>query len=145
QYDQFFVYLLPDGLTSFMRVGGFGATYSEKLNELISYKLVCIAYKGEQPFFFSKEDIKGGTHNIELKATGKNELDRQLKRSGTTNHAADILKENDFLRFEIKDKERQKNNESLRELMRKVMPIVFPCYGWEGGAPDYIESWYNMQ
>ena len=42
QYDDLYVYLIPDKLNSFMRLTPVNGRYTEKLNELIKYKLVCV-------------------------------------------------------------------------------------------------------
>src|SRR5262249_23373061 len=112
QYDQLYVYLLPDKLNSFMRLDDKDGLYKEKLNELMKYKLVCIGYEDEQAFYYSQQVVEAKDYkDITLEAIGKEELDAKLGGSGNKGQAADLLKENDYFRFSAKDLKRQKHNE----------------------------------
>ena len=134
QYDQVYVYLLPDKLSSFMRMNGSAGRFSEKLNGIMTYDLVCIGYKGEIPFFYSQKAINPGTYNFELKQTNQRQLDRELKRSGPGSQTKEIKKELEFLKYEIKDKLRQQRNESIYQLWHRIEPNI-TCME---GANEYI-------
>ena len=122
QYDQVYVYLLPDKLSSFMRVNGSGGKFSEKLNGLMSYDLVCIGYKGEQPFLYSQKEMRPGTYTVELKETDQKELNRELRRSGSK--TKEIKKELEYLKYEFNDRIRQQRNESIYELIYRIEPFI---------------------
>jgi hypothetical protein len=124
QYDQVYVYLLPNKLTSYMRINGSGGKFSENLNDLMSYDLVCIGYKGEQPFLYSKKEINPGTYSVELIQTDQRQLDRELKRAGPSSQTRGIKKEIEFLKYEIKDRIRQQNNESIYQLWHRIEPFI---------------------
>ena len=47
RFDRAYAYLLPNNLNSFMRVAGNNGAFTENLNELMSYQLVCVAWDGE--------------------------------------------------------------------------------------------------
>ncbi len=129
EYDRLYVYLLPDKLSSFMRLTGTDGKYSDKLDELMRYNLICIAYKGEQAFFYSQDTIHADNYPaIELTKIGNNELKHELNKKGSRTQAADLKKEDEFFRFEWRDEKRQKRNEALEELRRKVELFLFPCY-----------------
>jgi hypothetical protein len=130
EYDQLYVYLLPDKLNSFMRLDGGNGKYSEKLDELIKYDLVCIAYKGEQAYYYSEKVIQSKEYTgIKLSTISKDELILKLNSAGGLAQVSDIQKENDFFQFEVVDKKRQKHNMALQELTDKIRELIFPCYG----------------
>ncbi|HET6994753.1 MAG TPA: hypothetical protein VFI06_07215, partial [Chitinophagaceae bacterium] len=121
----------PSKLNSFMRLDGAEGKYSEKLNELMQYDLVCIAYKDEQAYYYSQKEIKPGNYTaISLTMIGKDELDQQLNSFGGQNQLAELKKEKDYFLFEIVDTKRQKHNMALQELTEKIRPVIFSCYGW---------------
>ena len=128
-YDRLYIYLLPSHLSSFMRLAGSNGKYTEKLNELMKYGMVCIAYKNEQAFFYSLETVQPKDYApITLAAIGKNELDQKLNSMGSWPQVSDLEKENEFLRFDIRDQARRKNNQVLQELTDRVMKIILHCY-----------------
>jgi hypothetical protein len=130
EYDRLYVYLLPSKLTSFMRLNGEEGKYSEKLNELMQYDLVCIAYKDEQAYYYSQKDVRPGNYPaISLMMIGKDELAQQLNSFGQK-QVAELKKEQDYFVFEIIDAKRQKNNVRLQELTEKIRPVIFSCYRW---------------
>jgi hypothetical protein len=137
-FDRLYVYLLPDKLNSFMRLDGRDGKYSEKLDELLRYKLVCVGYRDEQAFFYSQDDIRPKDYSsIVLKEIGKNELDRELNSRGNKGKGLDMQAENNFFQFEIRDQKRTKRDHSLRELRDRVELVVFPCYqGYQRSIDD---------
>jgi len=68
EYDQVYVYLLPDNLSSFKRLDGSDGIYSTKLDELIQYTLVCIAWKNDKPYFYSPGKIKPANFGVIAKS-----------------------------------------------------------------------------
>jgi hypothetical protein len=129
EYDRIYVYLLPDRLSSFMRVNGDQGIYSEKLDELIKYDLVCIAYKNEEAYFYSVNSIKPKEYTgIILQSVSNDHLTQKLNSFNKLSQTNAILKEDDYFRFEEADRKRQKQNRVLEELRVRVLPVVFPCY-----------------
>jgi hypothetical protein len=128
QYDEVYVYLLPNKLNSFMRLRQVKGQYLERLNELLQYKLVCIAYKNGEPFYYSRRAIEPKSYwGIELSAITQTELTRQLNREGGAQLQSDVQKEMEYFRFCQNDVKRQKQNAALNELMMKVLPIIYHC------------------
>ncbi|MES1159737.1 MAG: hypothetical protein ABUM51_03200, partial [Bacteroidota bacterium] len=128
-YDRLYVYLLPDKLSSFMRLNGSNGEYSEKLNELMKYDLVCIAYKDEQAFFYSRENISPGNYSgIMMTPVNSKELEQYLNKTGNGTQSSALQRENDFFRFDIIDQKRQQHNQDLKELTQKAMYLIYPCY-----------------
>jgi len=129
KYDQVYVYLLPDKLSSFMRVAGSNGKYSGKLNELINYKLVCVAYKEGEAFLYTQNHVESKNYaHIALLSTGKKEMDHVLNNMSNNGLASAIQKENEFLKFEIADEKRRKYNMDNQELTDKLVDFIFPCY-----------------
>jgi hypothetical protein len=54
----------------------------------------------------------------------KNELDLQLSKLG---HSSGIQKESAYVRYEIRDQQRQKNNQELLELIASMTSAFFKC------------------
>ena len=131
-YDRLYVYLLPNHLSSFMRLSGSGGKYTEKLDELMEYTLFCIAYKGQQAFFYSRVHIEPKDYApFSLTPIGEPELDRKLNSISTTTQASDIRGENAYFRFDVGDQGRCRRNQALQELGDKVLKIISPCYARE--------------
>lgn len=128
QYDWLYVYLLPDKLSSFIRLSPNNGTYTEKLNEGMKYKLVCVGYKNEQAFYYSQPGIEPKAYaGIELAAISQHELKRTLKREGGNEHEKEIQKEISFFLFNYRDRKRVQHKLALQELMMKVVTVIFPC------------------
>jgi hypothetical protein len=128
QFDRILVYLLPDKLSSFMRVNGADGKYTEKLNELLKYKLACIGFKGEQCFYYTQMEVVAKDYpGIILTAIGKNDLDRELTNMANSTQFTAMQKENLFMQFDIKDQKRKKSSHELLELKEKMIVLIFPC------------------
>ena len=128
EYDRLYVYLLPDQLSSFMRLDGSNGTYTEKLDELMQYDLVCIAWKGEQAFMYKEEHIKPGDHSgIRLTAISQPELEHTLQQIGSRSQGAAIKQELEYFQFDSTDQKRKQQNEALQELTWKLRRFLFPC------------------
>jgi hypothetical protein len=127
-YDRLCVYLLPDKLSSFMKLTELNGEFTGKLNDLMGHTMVAIGYKGGQAYFFSQGEIRPGKYpSMGLNAITNDELDKQLNRLGNNNQPRDLIKERDFLRFEIKDEKRQLRNKELQQLTEKTIQLIFPC------------------
>ncbi|MBO9203717.1 MULTISPECIES: hypothetical protein [Niastella] len=128
QFDTLFVYLLPDKLSSFMRLTQVNGRYAENLNEQIKYKLVCIACKGGRMFYYLLSGIEPKVYTeIELVEISQNELTRVLNREGSAQQESDVQKELAFFRFYNNDVKRQKRNAELEELRWRMFPIIYHC------------------
>jgi len=130
-YDHIYVYLLPNQLSSFMRLTEINGQYKESLNELMQYTLVCIAYKEEQAFFYSLKNIHAADYPpIALAMISKNELDQQLKNAGGREQALDINWENEYFHFEFIDQKRRKHNKDMELLRYRIVTYFFPCFAF---------------
>ncbi|MBL4594105.1 MAG: hypothetical protein JKX68_09860, partial [Flavobacteriales bacterium] len=106
KYDRVFVYILPDKLNSFMRMKKEGEKYAEKLNELMSNSVICLAYIGEQAYFYSDDDVAPKGYNIQLTKMPAAELKGKLNRYDKK-QTSNLLKEFDYQFVEVKESKRQ--------------------------------------
>lgn len=128
QYDWLYVYLLPEKLSSFIRLTPENGIYTEKLNGLITYKLVCIGYKNGQAYFHSQAGIEPKAYTgLELTAISQHELKQELNRAGGDRHEKEMQNEINFQLFNYRDMKRRKHNLALQELMMKIVAVIFPC------------------
>lgn len=129
RYDRLYVYLLPNELSSFMLLSGTGGVYTENLNGLIKYDLVCLGYKGEQAFYYHRDSIQPHTYDsVRLSSISPEELTRQLNQAGSMTQGAQLLEENTFFRLDIQDQKRRKHNEKLEELTWRLRRVIMPCW-----------------
>lgn len=111
-----------------MRLTPVNGQYTEKLNELITYKLVCVGYKGDSTFFNSLPAIEPKAYtNIELTAISTNELNRLLNQEKNRNHGAGLQKELAYYQFNKTDKIRQQNIANLKHLKQRISFVIFGC------------------
>lgn len=129
-YDRVFVYLLPDQLNSFIRVPFDDNRYSDQLNGLLKYNVMCIAYKGTQAFYYGAVDIQPGEHVISLVKTGDNALSMQINKYAGKRMKREIEEERKYL-LQLSIYEQQENAEmARRKLYCVLMRILFPCWGY---------------
>ncbi len=137
KYDNVFVYLLPDKLNSFMRLSDTNGRFKENLDELFSYKMECIAYKGSQAFYYSMNSVSPKDYDrVNLAPVSIDELNEKLGELGNKNQKNDMAKELEYMQFENKAKEQLKKNEDTANFRNKVQNVIFPCWPpqQEGGA-----------
>jgi mono/diheme cytochrome c family protein len=126
-YDRVLVYLLPDELNSFMRVTNKNEVFEEKLNELMIYKMVCIAYKGEESFYFSQDNVKPGTLNVSLINTSNADIQNNVNKLGKRSQIKAMNDELRYMEFEKEEAKRQVFLAKIGELTKKIKPVIFPC------------------
>ncbi|PZR23118.1 MAG: hypothetical protein DI535_24780 [Citrobacter freundii] len=128
-FDRVSVYLLPDKLSSFIRLSDSSGVYSGKLDELMKYNMAVIAYKGDQAYLCSINNIQSRNYDeLTLTAVSNQELKDKLGAISSESQVRSLKKESDFFRFEIKDLKRQKlNNERIR-LRERLYRVIFPCW-----------------
>ncbi len=126
-YDRTLVYLIPDKLNSFMRVTSKNNVFEEKLNELMTYKMVCIAYKGEESFYYSEDNIKPKNYTVSLVKTDNATINKTLNKLSNSSQAKAMKDELKYLDFEKEEGKRQTQLLKITELTNKVRPVIFPC------------------
>lgn len=139
KYDRVYVYLLPDQLSSFMRVNGSNGKFEEKLNELMKYKLFCVAYKGDDAYVYSPAPVYPQSYdNLALMKTDDETVTKMLSTESVGSNIPqqrDIIKEIEYNVFARKEGQRQQKLSDIRQLHDRIEPVIFPC-----GAVDCSNS-----
>jgi hypothetical protein len=124
-YERVYVYLLPAGLNSYVRLTGTGGAYSENLNASIQYGLVCIAYKGTKAFLYEDKSLRPMSYGyVRPELIGDSALTVRLNtwyRNGA------LEKEQRYQQQEWIDVQRQVRNGKLRDLQARLTRMLFPC------------------
>lgn len=127
-FDRVSVYLLSDKLSSFIRLKDSSGIHCGKLDELMKYNMAVVAYKNEGTYFYSMRNVASKSYTgIKLAPAGEKELTRKLNGISSKSQLKGLKRENEFLRFELKDLQRQKNNDQLIRLRERLYHIIFPC------------------
>lgn len=143
-YDRVLVYLLPEELNSFMRVENKNEVFEEKLNELMTYKMVCIAYKGEESFYFSQDNVKPGSLTVSLVKTTNADIKSNVNKISKRSQSKAMNDELNYFAFEKEEAKRQVELAKISELTNKIRPVIFPCmeshYDTATIAPDSLKN-----
>lgn len=143
-YARVLVYLLPEELNSFMRVGNKNEVFEEKLNELMTYKMVCIAYKGEESFYFSQDNVRPGSLSVSLVKTTNADIKDNVNKISKRSQSKAMNDELNYFAFEKEEAKRQVELAKIEELTNKVRPVIFPCMQPAPAAPaDSLEYSYK--
>lgn len=142
-YDRVLVYLLPDELSSFIRVSPRNDIYEEQLSEIMIYKLVCIAYKGDKHFYFSQDNIKSGKHSVSLIKTDEATILNNINKLSKLSQVKAMNDELAFISFQKEEAKRQVELAKINELTNKVRPVIFPCMTAPAQAKDSLEYSYK--
>jgi hypothetical protein len=128
QYSRIYVYLLPDKLSSFMRLSDSSGKFTERINKLMTYRLICISYKDEKAFFYTQSNIQSQDYaDITLTGISNIDLDQKLNELGSRTQVNDLQQETGYSQFEIRDQKRQRHNQDLRQLTHKMVNAFFSC------------------
>ena len=126
-YDRVYVYLLPVQLNSFVRMPESNGQFTYSLNALIQYDMACVAWKGENCYYYEAKNVQPRTYDhIVLLAITQAELNKKLAMKGNG-----IKTEQDYLAFEIKDAARREKFQAWEAVRAKVFRMISPCYGEE--------------
>ena len=139
KFDKVFVYLLPDSLSSFNRMKSTdNINFSLNLNELLNYKLVCLAYQGEKVFFVEIPKVIPKNYEVTLTISSeekvKNSLDATSKLLNT-NFQKDIESDMNFYNAGVDFGKKQKKFKRDKELTLRIGKFLFPmleekCFGY---------------
>ena len=126
-FEDLKVYVIPKQLNSFQRVRETGGAFTEKLNSIFDYDLVCLGTKdGKQQAFARNEVDQMSSITATLNPVDDNGL-RQLLRARGQKIENGLLDEARFMDWFSTDRKRSNENRSRIELKNALLPVVFPC------------------
>ncbi|MCB9261077.1 MAG: hypothetical protein H6607_01710 [Flavobacteriales bacterium] len=126
-YDWVQVYIIADSLPSYQKLKKTGEIYTEKLNELFDYQLVCVAQKGKEYFYHSALLKKSEQRlSINLNSISEDELKAKLNQS-TGKSAWSLTNEINFLGEQFKYNKELETRKKAEELRRELEQIIWPC------------------
>lgn len=127
-YDRLLVYLLPDKLSSFMRLDESGGSFSAQLNQQISYDLVCVAYKGNQSFFFSQNNIRPQSYTgLRLQPVDSQVLETRLRAAKAFGASMSLLDDAGFEQFRLVYSGELRQRRAWTHLMETLRRRLYPC------------------
>ena len=125
-YDKILVYLVPDSLSSFIRVQKQGDSYKEQLNSLFAYDAIVLAYKGNQAFFYKKKKVRPDAYVFDPRQINNTELQEQLNIY-TAPKATVLRTEFDFQIQEIQETSRQLLLQKDLQFRDQIARVIFKC------------------
>ncbi len=120
--------MLPNDLYSFQRLKKDGNRYSETLNELYEYDVLCIGFKGEENFIhhIKKADPKD-YGSVKLKRIGKMQLEKKLYAIEDYSVQRNLKEDLAYQKFDIKEQKRMEKQMAKEQLRNEMLTVVFPC------------------
>lgn len=134
-FSELRVYLIPRELNSYQRVMETNGVFTEKLNALFQYDLVCMGRKNGQLYAASQERIAApGSITITMQPTDAETLRRMVHTPQmTASLVSDLVEQSRYLEWLELEAKRQQAKAKREEFRSALMAVVFPC--WEEGVP----------
>lgn len=145
EFDRVLVYMLPNDLYSFQRMTQSGNKYSEKLNELFEYDVMCIGFKGEDSFIHHLKKAEPKDYGaVTLEYIPETELEKLLYRVKDYSVQRNLKEDLAYQKFDIKEQKRVAQRLKREQLRSEMYAVVFPCssqmfYANELGEPVPVE------
>jgi len=127
EFDMVNVYLIPDNLTTYMKVNGSQGKYSEKLNMTLQYDVYVIAYKNKQVYFNAEYDVLPSTYTFTLSDDNITPVQALLGKFGGKKNTESLQMAVNYSMFKIADEERRTKYSKIIADRERLKPIVFPC------------------
>jgi hypothetical protein len=127
QYENVFVYLLPDSLNSFQRMEQYDNVFREKLNMLFKYDVVAIAYKGDKVFFYKQKNIQPGQYTFSLAPITESEL-KKILNAYSKEKSNDILNEYEYQLFEQQEAIRNVQLRKELNFINQLRISIWNCF-----------------
>jgi hypothetical protein len=136
-FSELRVYLIPKTLNSYQRVMETNGLFTEKLNALFEYDLVCMGRKNGQLYAASQESIAPpGSITINMQPTDEQSLRRMVRTPQmTASLVSDLVEQSRHMEWLELEAKRQQAKAKREEFRSALMAVVFPCWG-EGVAAD---------
>lgn len=138
-YDRVVSYMIPDKLSSFQLMKNTANVFKENLNELMSYSIITVGFKGDKTFYNEIKSAKAQAYTIDLNPIKAYDLDKKLNQSFPLNQQADIMKDIYYQLFDLKETIRTNKIKRREEVKNRLYPVVFPC-AFPAAQPTKIDS-----
>ncbi|WP_298419582.1 hypothetical protein [uncultured Kordia sp.] len=123
-FDHLFVYLIPNEFDSYIKLDAKNNRFTYKLNDLLSYRVYCIAYLNDVPYYIDKT-IESTSDELTLSKTTTEALRKQLSTLNT--ESSSLETEISYQIFKRENKTKVKKYREIIQLKRELTPLVFPC------------------
>lgn len=125
------VYLIPQQLNSYQRVLESDGVFTERLNALFQYDLVCMGRKDGMLYAASHQSITAlGTTTVRMEPTDEEQLRRMVRTpqvsASLVNDLVEQARHLEWLELEAK---RQQVKAKREEFRSALLAVVFPCWG----------------
>jgi hypothetical protein len=128
-FSELRVYLIPKELNSYQRVVQKDGAFTENLNSLFEYDVICMGRKDGQQNAASQWNVGGErTITLTMEPTDDEALKRMI-RASTSVVSGDLLEQARQLEWLEREAKRQQAKQAHYELRSALMPVVFPCWG----------------
>lgn len=124
RFDKLFVYLVPTKFNSFVRLKAENDRFRYKLNDLLKYRVHCIGYLNDVPFYIDKT-IRNASDKLKLQKITAETLRKRL---------ANMNNQNSSLETEILYQASRKTNQirlkkyrEIVKLKQEIKNVIFPC------------------
>lgn len=124
RFDQLLVYLVPSQFNSFIRLETKNERFTYRLNDFLSYRVYCIAYLNDVPYYIDKT-IKNASDKLKLSKITTEALRKKLSKINSKNSSLEL--EVLYKVFKSKHGTNLKKYRELIKLKRALNSIVFPC------------------
>jgi hypothetical protein len=139
-FSELRVYLIPKELNSYQRVMETDGVFSERLNALFEYDVICMGRKDGQQYAASQWNVDGQTTVTLAMEPTDDEALKRIIRGSTDRVVADLVEQARHLEWLEREAKRQQVKQARYELRNALMPVVFPCLS--GDAPSAPENSY---
>ena len=124
RFDKLFVYLVPSEFNSFIKLEAKNDRFTYRLNDVLKYRVYCIAYLNDVPFYFSKT-IKNTSDKLTLTKTTTETLREQL--SSLNNQNSSLETEVLYQASKKTNERKLKKYRKIENLKKEIKSVVFPC------------------
>ncbi|MBL4586241.1 MAG: hypothetical protein JKX84_04165, partial [Flavobacteriales bacterium] len=128
EFDRVLVYMPPNDLYSFRRLKKDGDHYSETLNELYEYDVLCIGFKGDENFIHHIKKAQPKNYGkVKLKRINKMALEKKLYAITDYSVQRNLKEDLAHQKFDIKEQKRMEKLMAKEQLRNEMRVVVFPC------------------
>jgi len=124
RFDKLFVYLIPKKFNSFVKLEAKNGRFTYKVNDLLRYRVYCIAYLNDVPFYSSKT-VRNDSEKVTLLETTTKILRKKLPVLNSQNSSLET--EISYQMSKQKNETKVKRYHEIVKLKREIKSVVFPC------------------